>query len=53
MITIKCTELEKENLINILEHATFCMIADSCSEVGTTDCRKCLNMNIDWEISDD
>ncbi len=50
MITIKCTKSEKEDLINILEHANYCMIADDCAEVGTADCRKCLNMNINWEI---
>lgn len=53
MITIKCTKSEKEDLINILEHANYCMISDDCSDVGTTDCRKCLNMNINWEINNE
>ena len=51
MIKITCTKSEKADLINILEHANYCMIADDCSHVGTTDCRKCLNMNIEWEIT--
>jgi len=52
MITIKCTKSEKEDLINILEHANYCVVANDCSEVGTIDCKKCLNMNINWEVND-
>ena len=52
MITIKCTKSEKEDLINILEHANYCVI-DDCSEIRVADCRRCLNININWEINNE
>jgi len=50
MITIKCTKSEKADLVNILERANYCVIAADCSQAGTTDCKKCIETNINWEI---
>lgn len=52
MIKITCTKSEKADLVDILLHANFCMVAEDCSKVVVSDCKKCIENNINWEITD-
>lgn len=53
MIEIKCTEAEREVLLNIFNENNKCPFDHDCTICSNYDtCDSCLDENIDWDISD-
>lgn len=54
-MTIKCSEVEKERILTIIDNSDFCFFGCGCKTPDNdgADCRECVEKRVHWETEEE